>query len=118
MYRQAPGDPGQGTARRAKGASQPGPQESGHAPQEAPVAIHQLQHHCLLWPELPASCGSGNTNQTYLRASLPGEQVAVAQPSVLGPHWDECRRDPLGPLSPHGQQLHLSLQWRERERER
>lgn len=68
------------------------------------MAIHRLRHHCLLWPELPASCSPGDRNQTSLRVSLPGEQVAAAQPSVLDPHWNECRRNPLCPVSPHGQQ--------------
>lgn len=29
--------------------------------------------------------------------------MAVARPSVLDPHWNECRPNPLCPLSPHGQ---------------
>lgn len=36
-----------------------------------PLSHPPRQHHCLLWPELPASCGCGDRDQTHLRASLP-----------------------------------------------
>lgn len=74
MYRQAPGDPGQGTARRAKGASQPGPQEPGHAPQRPP------------WP----STGSSTTAYYGLNCQLPVALGTQTRP-ISGPPCQESR---------------------------